>query len=147
VTRVLVIGYGNELRGDDGAGYQVAEELTAGALGSGVDVIARRQLTPELALDVSRAQRLILVDAAIGVAAGQVEVHRLAPEPGPGQPWSHHMTPHALLALARELYDAAPDTWVVSVGAAATEFGQGLSPEVRAALPLVAQRVKELARA
>lgn len=60
----LVIGYGNELRGDDGVGPKVAEAVEAWKL-AGVSVLALRQLTPELAADLAVVRRVIFVDAAL----------------------------------------------------------------------------------
>ena len=61
---VLVIGYGNPLRGDDGAGWKAAELLAEDPRLAGAVVLARHQLTPELADDVSRASLVVLVDAS-----------------------------------------------------------------------------------
>ena len=49
-TDVLVIGYGNELRGDDGVGPRVARELSPRlGVSFGVSAIDVHQLMPELA--------------------------------------------------------------------------------------------------
>jgi len=48
-ARVLVIGYGNTLRGDDGLGQRAAEALAQRALPDGVEVLSCHQLTIELA--------------------------------------------------------------------------------------------------
>jgi hydrogenase maturation protease len=151
VARSLVIGYGNELRGDDGAGFIVAERLAADPPPSRrpIDYLSRRQLTPELALDVSRADRLVLVDATIDLPAGQVDAHRLAAAgpAGAAAPSSHHMSPQVLLALAEELYGATPEAWLVTIGAANLEVAGDISTQVRAALEPATRKVLELADA
>jgi Ni,Fe-hydrogenase maturation factor len=58
----LVIGYGNDLRGDDAAGPRVAELIGAREL-PGVRAIASRQLTPDLAEQLARADLAVFVDA------------------------------------------------------------------------------------
>ena len=73
---VLVLGYGNILRTDDGIGWRVAECLADDPRLAGVSVIGCHQLTPELALDLSQASLAILVDAAVGPAAGTFDVER-----------------------------------------------------------------------
>ena len=50
----LVIGYGNELRGDDGAGIMVARRIAENPP-PGVRSIVARQLTPELADELAYA--------------------------------------------------------------------------------------------
>ena len=62
---------------------------------------------------------------------------------GPGAS-SHHVDPGELLAVALELYGAAPTAFVVRVGAAHMEVGESLSPEVAAALPAAVDAVVEI---
>src|SRR4051794_19710082 len=64
---VLLLGIGNDLRGDDAAGWRVAE-VVAGWDRPGVTVIRTRRLVPELVGDVAAARSLVLVDAAVGAA-------------------------------------------------------------------------------
>ena len=52
---VLVIGYGNALRTDDGFGWHAAGRLAADPRLDGAEILQLHQLTPELALDISRA--------------------------------------------------------------------------------------------
>ena len=66
---LLVVGYGNELRCDDGVGPKVAAALQEMKL-PGVRTITCHQLTPELAEPVSQARRVVFVDAAVDAAAG-----------------------------------------------------------------------------
>ena len=76
---VLVIGYGNSLRTDDGVGPRVAELVAADPRLAGAVVVACHQLTPELALDMSAARLIVLVDATTEVAPGVVVVRRVDP--------------------------------------------------------------------
>jgi hydrogenase maturation protease len=134
---VLVVGYGNPLRSDDGVGPAVAARLAADVRMRGVDIRAEHQLTPDLALDASRSSLVVLVDAAEGLAAGVVSVRWLegaAMGMDPGPPLTHHLDPAGLLGLARELWGTAPPLVVVSVGTATTEIGESLSPLVASAV-------------
>ncbi len=58
----LVIGYGNTLRSDDGAGPFVARALEA-RVPAGTRILDAHQLTPEMAIDISVATRVVFVDA------------------------------------------------------------------------------------
>jgi hydrogenase maturation protease len=60
--QVVVIGYGNTLRSDDGAGQQVATLVEDWQLPQ-VRSLAVHQLTPELAAELATAQMVIFVDA------------------------------------------------------------------------------------
>jgi hydrogenase maturation protease len=129
----LVVCLGNPLRGDDGVGWAVAARL-AGDPDLDADVICCHQLTPELALDLSRADRVVLVDARHGGIPGTVETAGVEPERRPSS-FSHGLTPPALLALASSLFGRVAPVSAVSVAAASFEAGEGLSPAVEAALP------------
>jgi hydrogenase maturation protease len=155
-ARVLVVGYGNALRTDDGVGWHAARLLARDPRLAGMAVVARQQLAPELALDMSEATLVVLVDASTATPPGTVTARPLpAPTGHPGGPGSgvagvgpgatsHHVDPELLLALARELYGAAPEAAVVSVGVADMGPGEALTPRVAAALPAVADVVARL---
>jgi hydrogenase maturation protease len=119
---LLVIGYGNELRGDDGVGPYVARAV--GAWGrKGVAAVVVHQLVPELAEALSRAEVAVFVDA--GPGAGECEVRPLTVSGGPAV--GHALNPGWLLAAAREWYGRAPIAWMITVPAERLEHGEGLS--------------------
>lgn len=130
---LLIIGYGNPLRGDDGLGWQAAERLAA--LGRpGWHVLTCQQLTPDLAEPLSRAQRAVFIDAAAAGEPGQITRRALAPaEPQPAA-FSHQLEPAGLLALARAWYGAAPPADLITVAGASFDYAETLSPSVAAAL-------------
>jgi hydrogenase maturation protease len=140
----LVVGYGNPLRTDDGVGWHAAERLADDPRLEGVTVLRRHQLTPELALDISVATRVVLVDARHGAAAGTFTAARVERAESSATTWSHHLGPPSLIALAHELYGRVPDVFLVSCGVNSLEIGDRLSVEVEAALPRVVDAVAEL---
>jgi hydrogenase maturation protease len=133
---VVVVGYGNTLRGDDAVGPRVAEMLTAGDLLPGARIIARHQLTPELAADIIAARLVVLVDArANGGTPCEVHVERVVGGSHPGG--SHAFDPSSLVDLVAHLYGRSPPVILVSVSAGQYELGADLSPAVAAKLPHV----------
>jgi hydrogenase maturation protease len=147
---VLILGLGNLLRGDDGVGCRLVEEL------------ARRELSPDVqVLDGGTAglglldlmegwERVIIVDA--------VEMGR---KPGeflrfiPADVWLastpdhfslHHAGLHEVLALADALGRALPEIVIFGVQPSDLGWGAGLSPAVEAALPALADAVLEATR-
>jgi hydrogenase maturation protease len=116
---ILVIGYGNTLRGDDGVGPAVAVAVAAKQL-PGVRVVTMAQLTPELAEPMARARAAVFIDARLDSAASPVSTVRLRPT-DVSPPPSHVADPRSLLALAQALFGQAPDAWLVTV--AGTDFG------------------------
>lgn len=121
--RILVIGYGNPLRGDDGIGPTVAAE-TAGMELPDVQVLIVHQLTPELAAELVSAQVVIFVDAS---AKGEpVSVVKLN-APASSLPMSHFCDPCWLLSLVQAAYGESTEAWLVAVGGADFGFREGLS--------------------
>jgi hydrogenase maturation protease len=141
---VLVIGYGNDLRGDDGIGRRVAEAIAEAGL-PGVRVRTTHQLTPELAAEIAEASRVIFVDALADSTIESVQVQQLAIEETPD--WSTHTAdPRVLLALTRALYGATPDAWWVMVPGRDFGFEEGLSPFANENVRRAIDRVIALAR-
>jgi hydrogenase maturation protease len=145
---VLVIGYGNPLRGDDGAGWRAAELLVDDPRAAGARVLARHQLTPELAEDVSRANLVVLIDASREPgAAGSVSSTALPDTPASGSVYSHHVDPALLLQLAGTWFGHAPPAVQVSIRAGDLEVGTDLSAPVVAAMPALVDAVIDAIRA
>jgi len=128
----LFIGYGNTLRSDDGVGPAVVLRLAKEHSGSAECLfLALQQLSPELALDLCAADRVIFVDASTQVPAGKIKIRRLGVEdPHPGRPF-HTSSPEAVLGLTLALYEHAPIAWSVAIGVSDLSLGEGLSKEVR----------------
>ena len=139
----LVICSGNRLRGDDGVAWHVAERLVADRRLAGADVLCAHQLTPELALDVSRASCVVLVDATADGVPGTVRRRpvTMAGSDPEGPCWSHGMTPGTLAGLSTALYGRVPPLEVVTVAAASFAMDEHLSAPVSAAVPLAADTV------
>jgi hydrogenase maturation protease len=134
----LVIGYGNTLRHDDGAGVEVAQAIAAMNLPH-VNVITRHQLVPELAALISESRAVIFVDADPSAPNG-AELRPIEASSSE-QIMAHAPSPGSLLALARDLFGWHPRAWSLSVPAEDFSFGPGLSRRsqagVRAAISLV----------
>jgi len=147
---ILILGLGNPLQGDDGAGCRVAQALEGQALPN--DVQAMDGGTPGVGLLnlLEGRRRVIIIDAAeMGKPAG--EVVRFRPEEvtltGSAQRFSLHRSGAAdALALARELGLALPDMVVFGVQPERVDWGEGLSPSVQAAMPKLIQAVLDEAK-
>lgn len=145
---VLVIGYGNPLRGDDGVGCLVAEEVAKHIFDpeSKVKVVACHQLNPELAEAVAETRAVIFVDASVDLSPGEVKVSNIAPDRFSPATITHHMKPSALLATASELFGQAPPAKAVAIGAVSFDMGMQLTPPVRGAISRAMQAIqKEIA--
>ena len=141
---VLVVGYGNPLRSDDGIGWHAAGLLATDPRLDGARVLARHQLVPELAADVSRASLVVLVDAAADGDPGSISVRRIGSPPPTPITWSHHLTPDTLAGLADALYGAIPPIVLVSVAAGSFAESDRLSGDLERALPEIADTVADV---
>ncbi len=119
---LLIIGYGNELRGDDAAGPLAARELAD----RGFDALAVHQLMPELAERIAAARVVVFLDADASVTPGEVLVEPLALT-GEHPPLGHYASSAGLLSLVRLVYGASPDAWLVRIGVETFDFGEALS--------------------
>ncbi len=143
MAEILIIGYGNTLRSDDGAGQRVAELVTEWNLPN-VRSLSVHQLTPELAEPISQAELVIFVDAYPATSEQGLQVHQLcAPHTSPSPPSPHTLLeresqglnightgdPRSLLALSQLIYNNTPPAWWILVPAVNFEFGESFSPK------------------
>ena len=142
----LIVGYGNALRGDDGAGFLAAELLRDRIHRPDIEILSQHQLLPELMEPISRASRVIFIDASVSGRAGKV--HRIPLRPAPAcARFTHHATPENLLAGAQSLYGHTPEATLYVIPGRNFQVGQELTPSVRRAVnELVDALEKELAR-
>lgn len=140
-TQVLVIGYGNPLRGDDGIGQTVATEVEEWELGE-VRSRAVHQLMPELAQELSEVNLAIFVDAAL--SGDEVTRSQLEPAPEQGLPWGHSLSPSRLLALCQWLYQTVPQAWMISVPGVDFSDSDRLSPLAQERVKIALNHISNL---
>ena len=90
---------------------------------------------PELAERLAAVDLAVFVDATVGVLPGNVAIVRLGAGAAGQGALVHRVDPAQLLSLAGQLYGRVPEAFLVTVGAASTEFGEGLSQPVADAVP------------
>ena len=152
---MLIIGFGNTLRRDDGAGAVAARLLAVDPRldRPEVDVREAYKLLPEMSLDIAEATLVVFVDADMRGLPGSLEIHEIDPQTAArddadarGEPGasSHHVGGGELVALAATLAGRAPEAVAIGIGVADLEMGEGLSPAVESALPRVVDIVADL---
>ncbi len=130
---ILIIGYGNPGRQDDGLGPALAEAMETLGL-AGVTVDSDYQLSVEHAEMAARHRVVVFADATV---EGDAPFAWSRVEPGePGIHFtSHHLGPADVLALARDLFSGRPAGYVLAIrGRSFGEFEGGLSRQAREAL-------------
>jgi hydrogenase maturation protease len=123
---ILVIGYGNELRGDDALGPLAARAIAEWNLGH-VRTLDLHQLTPELAEPLAAVQYALFLDAAQHLPPDTPPFAQQLTTDGP--PITGHAAgPQALLRLAEQLYGACPTAYLIAIPGVCFDFGAALSP-------------------
>jgi hydrogenase maturation protease len=135
LTDYLIVGVGNTLRGDDGAGVVLAERLYAALTQRGVSAQLRLapQLLPELAAEVAEIAPAVLVIADCAVGGGSAGLQLLAPVQMDTS-GSHGMAAEQLLALAVRLYEFCGRAWLATVPGINFAHGEGLTPAAQQAI-------------
>jgi len=144
MTPLLVIGYGNELRGDDASGPCVARRVADWGRPE-VDGLAVHQLTPELAAALAGAEVVVFVDARVEDGGREVCLRRL--EAGPGTVMGHTSDPRWLLALAEALHGRRPEAWLATIPAADFGLGGRLSATATAGVAVALRQIDRLVHA
>lgn len=131
-AKIVVIGYGNTLRSDDGFGPAVAERLQSSVADPRVRVLSRQLLTVELVADLEPADLCVLVDAVTQGHVGAITVREIAPEPTEPATLGHELSAASLIGLTRQICGRAPVCILVSTVAQNMDLGETLSDDVAA---------------
>ncbi|MBM3475325.1 MAG: hydrogenase maturation protease [Armatimonadetes bacterium] len=136
--RLLVIGVGNTLRGDDGVGVRIAQALAERPLPEHVTVLDGGTEGLDLLFHLETADRVILIDAAnMGEAPGEakvLEADRLAEAPGVGFSSTHGFGVAEVLALGRSV-GIDPHVTVVGIQPEDARLRDGLSESLARRMP------------
>ena len=136
---VLVYGYGNPGRQDDGLGIALAEQVEAWATAENIPGLvfdSNYQLNAEDALAVAESRAVVFIDAT-KEEMEPFAFRRLSPQAEIAFS-THAMAPESVLALAAELYDERPPAWLLAIRGHAWEPNE--PPTAAAQVNLAAAR-------
>ncbi|ANV89357.1 hydrogenase maturation protease [Picosynechococcus sp. PCC 8807] len=136
MKQTLIIGYGNTLRSDDGAGQTVAKAFFDQ---ENIMAIATHQLTPELVEDLVQVEQVYFIDAAPVETVTIKPIKRRDNEHNFG----HFIDPKSLLNLAQEIYHYVPDAYFVLIPARNFELGESYSEITQNAIQTAIQLLQE----
>jgi hydrogenase maturation protease len=143
MRQILVIGYGNPLRGDDGFGGLAASYVEERQI-PGLEVIVSHQLNPELAALLAESGHAIFLDAVAGDEPGTLRAtpveHCDLSSSG-----MHHFEPGSLLALSQAIFGQSPPATLITATARSFQHGYEISPEVRQAAATAAETIASVA--
>lgn len=150
-SRIMVIAYGNPVRGDDGLAWRAADKLRRKF--PDMKIVEQHQLLPELAESITRCEAVIFIDAAAVEAgrdqAGKIRVIKISesdPQRDLSSPFHHQYEPLSLVTLAAQLYGARPRAFVASLVGQDFSPGEHLSPAIERVLPDFVAAIEKLVR-
>ncbi len=132
-----MVGIGNGFRRDDGVGPAVAAEI-AGIGVAGVRVLTSTGEPGELLDAWDGVALAVVVDAAVGDGAAPGRIRRWVPGDEPATAVSSHELGLPATYALGEALGHIPDRLVVfTIDVSEVGYGDGLSPQVAAAVPHV----------
>lgn len=144
--KIIVIGIGNEFRGDDAAGLLVVRRLKEKPP-VGVELAEQSGEATALMDTMSRAGTVILVDAVqSGAEAGAIHRYDASEQAMPAQFLrcsTHNFSVHDAIEMARALEKLPSRLRVYGIEGSQFEPGSELTPAVQTAVVEVAQRINE----
>ncbi|MBF0385988.1 MAG: hydrogenase maturation protease [Candidatus Omnitrophica bacterium] len=127
--KVLLIGFGNPGRLDDGLGPALIDELEKKRIPD-VSLDSNYQLNVEDAEHISRFDTVIFADASINCLE-PFEFKELNPSKDITFT-SHSISPQSVLALAQEMFSANTKGYIIEIrGYEFDSFGQEISPRAK----------------
>jgi hydrogenase maturation protease len=143
---MLVLGIGNPLLGDDGFGVEVARRLKEAGEVAGVEIVDGGSQGLYLLPYLQGRSHIIVADAiAFGGEPG--EIVRLNADQIPARLQvkvsEHQISFHEVLALMQLLGEEPEEFVFFGVEPKSNEWGDGLSPEIAAAVDPVIEKIKE----
>lgn len=131
MSSILIYGYGNPGRQDDGLGTALVEALekwlAAAAPRPGLDLDANYQLNAEDALAVAGHDTVIFVDATADTAGAPFTFRPLVPAAAVSFS-THAMAPETVLALCQELYGKCPPAHLLAIRGQSWEPNAAMTP-------------------
>lgn len=139
---ILLIGYGNPTRMDDGVGWYIADRIKE-KLNDLVEVMKADQLAVEMVDDIKDRDLVIFVDAHISDEDDWIRSEEVNPDPRPGL-ITHIIKPSNLLAFCESIYHKHPKAYLYSVKGVDFDFGEELSEQPQKSADEAIQKIIHL---
>ena len=153
MRKLLLLGYGNPDREDDGIAWHILSALTE-KLGlpppksyedefpelPQIDFAFHLQLTPEMAEDIASYPYVCFIDAHTGNIPEPVRLSFVDSE-FQRSPFTHHLTPQSLMSMCETIYGKRPEAALLSVLGHRFLFTRELSEETAVFVPQAVEMV------
>jgi len=141
-SKTVIVGIGNTLKGDDGAGPLICEQLRH--TGVGAELIDAGTVPENYIQPIIKKtpQNLLIIDAIdFGAAPGVINIFK--PEQLSSLVISTHiLSPHLFLDMIRQDIDV--DVYFIGIQPAQTKLGQSVSAAVKEAIQWLVRSLAEI---
>ena len=141
-SKTVIVGIGNTLKGDDGAGPLICEQLRH--TGVGAELIDAGTVPENYIQPIIKKtpQNLLIIDAIdFGAAPGVINIFK--PEQLSSSVISTHiLSPHLFLDMIRQDIDV--DVYFIGIQPAQTKLGQSVSAAVKEAIQWLVRSLAEI---
>ncbi len=143
-SKILIIGYGNTLRGDDGVGYKIAETIKQWHY-ENITSLPVHQLTPDLAENLSQVDTVIFIDAVplTDIKKAKLEIKTISIN-NKSNNLAHHNNPEQLLSLTQAIYQKVPKAYWILVPGFNFNFSEELSPITQKYVNSTLKKIKDI---
>ena len=144
--KILIYGYGNPGRFDDGLGIRLAEDLEAWIHKNkipGVDCDTNYQLNIEDAEIISKYDLVLFADAS-EEDIRDVSITSVSPSDSKIEFTMHAVSPAFVLDLCNQIYGKTPDTWLIHIKGKDWQFNEGLSKMAEKNLSIAFEKIKSI---
>ena len=144
--KIVILGVGNILLGDEGVGVHIVEEIEKIGLPENVEVIDGGTASIDILISMKDVDKLIIIDALKG-GEKPGTVYRLHPEDLLASLDSyvslHQINVLEGLSLARKTGNAPQETVIIGIEPEKTDWGLGITPEIDKKIPDILNIVLE----
>ncbi len=141
---IVVIGCGNPLRGDDGAGWYAVDEIEKNSDIDKIRFLKCRELGPELSESLSRSRHALFIDVSVKEEGGVVREEKLLPSPPVTAVDAHSLEPESLLSLSEALYGHVPGSILLSVPGKSFGYEERISDDLASPLKELVERARSI---
>jgi len=121
IKKVLLVGFGNEYRRDDGLGIRLLDLVD-----DEIQKIKIQELSIDILDDIKNFEVVIFVDAAL--EGEDINFRKIEKEPK-FSPLTHHLSPEELLIWAENINKKNYEFYLLSIRGYDFDFGEEISKE------------------
>lgn len=121
IKKVLLVGFGNEYRRDDGLGIRLLDLID-----DEIQKIKIQELSIDILDDIKNFEVVIFVDAAL--EGEDINFRKIEKEPK-FSPLTHHLSPEELLIWAENINKKNYEFYLLSIRGYDFDFGEEISKE------------------